>query len=109
MKKYALVILFFLLSEQAYSYDGWSKGNINAIRLQASRILITQENATNPGNCSNTDYLYMAHGDAAYLQNMYSALLTAYATNAKIQLALTGCSSGGTSGYPVITEVWVLR
>ncbi|MBQ4810691.1 hypothetical protein J8M20_05060 [Pseudoalteromonas luteoviolacea] len=108
MKKYALVILFFLLSEQAYSYDGWSKGSINNIRLQYARILITQENATNPGNCSNTEYLHMAQGEAVYLQNMYSAILTAYATKRPVQLALSGCSDGGKNGYPVITQVWVL-
>ncbi|KZN54485.1 hypothetical protein N474_01840 [Pseudoalteromonas luteoviolacea CPMOR-2] len=108
LKKLALAILFLLLSEQAFAYDGWSRGVIKEIRLQAGRILIIQENAANPGNCSNTDYINLHQGDAVHLKNMYSALLTAYATKSNVQLALTGCTGGGTTGYPVISEVWIL-
>lgn len=91
-------------AQMVYAYDGWSGGKIERIRIQSSRVLITQAGQKNPKNCANNDYLYLAQGDTPYQQNMYSALLTAYAAQKFVSLALKGCS---THGYPVISEVWI--
>ncbi|WP_299020024.1 hypothetical protein [uncultured Photobacterium sp.] len=102
MRKVLLVILS-VISFQVLAYDGWSAGKVEKIRIQSNRILITQQDASNPGNCPNTDYIYLSQGETAYHKNMISALLTAYATGNKVRLALLGCSGG----YPNISEVWV--
>jgi len=110
IKKLVIGIMFlsgFFFMKASIAYDGWSEGVINKIRYQPSRILVNQANATNPGSCTNTDYLYLQQGDTTYLKNFNAALLSAYAAGKTVSLALNGCSSGGTSGYPVISEVWV--
>lgn len=106
--KISIVILFAtFFTSLSYAYDGWSRGSIDKIRIQGSQILITQSDATNPGKCSNTDYLYLKQDEQMHNINMFSALLTAYATGAQVQLALNGCTGDGTNGYPFISEVWV--
>jgi len=91
-----------LIANSAYAYDGWSEGKIQTIRIQPTRILINQENATNPGNCPNTDYLYLPQSDSTYHKNMYSMVLTAYAANKTVMFALNGCHND----YPAISQVW---
>ncbi len=98
-----LAIIIFLFIFQVQAYDGWSTGKISKIRIQSARILIIQENATNPGDCSNTDYIHLSQGDSADLKNMFSSLLTAYAAGKTVSFALSGCSGG----YPKISEVWL--
>ncbi|WP_010380227.1 hypothetical protein [Pseudoalteromonas rubra] len=106
--KISIFILFAtFFTSLSYAYDGWSRGPIDKIRIQGSRILITQSGATNPGKCSNTDYLYLKQDEQTHNMNMFSALLMAYASGAQVQLALKGCTGGGTIGYPFISEVWV--
>lgn len=105
--KLLCLFLFLLFSIKSLAYDGWSIGSINQIRIQEGRMLIIQENANNPAQCSNTDYLYLTQGEKIYHKNMFSALLTAYATKAEVRLALEGCSEGGKNGYPIITQVWI--
>lgn len=91
-----------VLPSAALAYDGWSIGRITAIRYQAQRLLIWQENATNPGNCTTTNYLILNTSTAGFDQ-MSAALLTAHSTGGRVDLALTGC----TDGRPNITEVWL--
>lgn len=107
MFMYKLLSLILLFSSKASAYDGWSIGSINQIRIQEARMLIVQESADNPAQCSNTDYLYLTQGEQIHYKNMFSALLTAYATKAEVRLALKGCSEGGKNGYPVISQVWI--
>lgn len=104
MKKWLAIVAALVVTIPAYAYDGWSTGKISKIRIQGlhGRILVNQENASNPGGCLNTDYLIMATNDNSLSKEMYSALLTAYASGKEVGLALKGCSS-----YPVITEVWL--
>ena len=103
MKKIVFGLGLLLMSNTALSYDGWSEGTIRKIRIQESgRVLITQTGATNPGDCTNTDYLNLIINDSVAHKEMYSALLAAYAAGKTVSLALTGCSP-----YPVITEVWL--
>jgi len=102
-----IAVVGFVYSGAIFAYDGWSVGKISKIRYQSHRILVNQVNALNPGSCDNTGYLYLSQGDSTFLKNVNAALLTAYAANRPVSLALNGCSSGGTVGYPVISEVWV--
>lgn len=57
--------------------------------------------------CSNADYLYLEQSEKIHNKNMFSALLTAYASKAQVRLALKGCEGGGKNGYPVISQVWI--
>ena len=98
----ACVTIALVFCGSVWAYDGWSTGRILKIRYQNTELLITQEGATNPGSCSNTNYIYLNQGDAGYLKNMYAALLASYATGRPVSLALTGCNP-----YPVVTEVWI--
>jgi len=92
-----------IFSPLVWAYDGWSTGKVYQVRIQDGRVLINQVGALNPGKCPNTDYLYLPQGDSAYHKNMFSAVLTAYAANKTVMLALKGCANG----YPLISEVWV--
>lgn len=103
VSKLAICLMLSGLSLTASAYDGWSTGVIDKIRIQGSRVLINQSGATNPGNCSNTDYLHLDQSDSPYAKNMFAAVLTAYASGKRVSFALTGCQT-----YPRITEVWVL-
>lgn len=103
-------IIFFLFlasfSLNVLAIDGFSVGLISQVRVQASynRILIAQENSTNPGNCSKTDYLYLSANDDVLHRDMYSALLVAYSGSKETMLGLEGCSS---AGRPIIVDVWI--
>lgn len=91
-----------IIAPTTHAYDGWSRGKVTKIRIQSSRVLITQAGSTNPGNCEDASYLHLLQGDSAFHKNMYSAVLTAYAAGKTVRFALTGCQI-----HPVITEVWV--
>ena len=104
MKHFLLAVCFSSLSMQALAYDGWSDGEISRIRVQSNKILINQVSPSNPGECLKSDYIYLPQGEEAYHKNMFSTLLTAYATKQPVKLALKGCSP---NGYPVVSEVWV--
>lgn len=105
-----LAIIALLSPITAFAYDDWSKGAISSVRVQGNyeRVLLTQVNQTNPGGCSNSTYLYLQIEDTTSYDSMYSAILTGFAAKKEVHLALTGCSGVDKSGYPVITEVWVL-
>ena len=103
MKGIYFLMAIVIFSPLAWAYDGWSTGKIYQVRIQGSRVLINQVGAQNPGDCTNTDYLYLPQGETAYHKNMFSAVLTAYAANKDVMLALNGC----VNGYPLISEVWV--
>ncbi len=105
MKKSILVLFAILLTGNLFAYDGWSSGMITRIRIQETRILVNQENATNPGNCPSTDYLYLPQSDSAFHKNMYAALLTANTSGKQVNLALDGCSVS----FPAISEVWIVE
>jgi len=102
----SLIALFLIaISNISFAYDGWSSGKIEKIRIQDTRILITQTGAANPGDCSNTEYLYLELSDSVLSKSSYSAILSAYATGKEVSLALTDCLPE--VGYPVVTEVWL--
>ena len=111
MKKIITAILMLLSVSVFAGYDGWSEGTLSSVRVQGNyeRIMLRQEGQSNPGSCSDSTYLYLKMEDSTRYDSMYSAILTGYAAKKTVKLALTGCSNGGTSGYPVITEVWVLN
>ena len=99
------MILFpVILTGNLFAYDGWSVGKIETIRIQGNRVLITQENASNPGNCPNTDYLFLPQSESVFHKNMYAALLAANVSQKRVHLALSSCYTG----YPAISEVWLV-
>jgi len=97
------------LSLSVIAYDGWSGANkVASIRVySATQVLITMPGANNPKGCSDTSYIVLANADTESGKRQYSALLTAYASGKNVNLALTGCSGGGTDGYPLIEQVWL--
>ena len=104
-----LTLLISMVSWGAVAYDGWSGANkIASIRVYSeAKVYITMPDAENPKQCSNTNFLVLTNADTDVGKRQYSALLTAYASGKVVDLALTGCSSGGTSGYPMIEQVWL--
>lgn len=108
MKRLLFVVLFASSTALSAS-DGWSgKQTVSSIRAYAAgNILIQLPNALNPGGCQNTDYLMLPMDGSEARRNQYSAVLAAYMAQRSVTLALTGCSGGGTVGYPVIEQVWL--
>jgi len=107
--KIIITILITFISYGVLAYDGWSGPNkVASIRVYSSTtVLITMPGASNPKGCSDVSYIMLANADTESGKRQYSALLTAYAAGKNVNLALTGCSSGGTSGYPMIEQVWL--
>ncbi len=105
MKK--LIILIILFSNTTLAYDGWSIGKIDKLRYQAHATLITQIAASNPSGCDNTGYIALKEDGSDFTKREGAALLAAQMSGKSVSLALAGCYNGGTSGYPVVTEVWI--
>ena len=105
MKKLFVLILVF--SNTALAYDGWSIGKIVKLRYQGHATLISQISASNPGECDNTGYIALKEDGSDFTKRAGAALLAAQMSGRSVKLALTGCYNGETSGYPVITEVWI--
>src|SRR5512138_172181 len=103
MRKSILGLAMLMFTMHAHPYDGLSDGRVLAIRIQSYRILIVQQNATDPGSCGDSSYLILPQSDSVSHKNMYAALLSAYATQSAVRLALTGCSEA----FPVIEQVWL--
>jgi hypothetical protein len=101
-----LIFLAIILSNTSFATD-WSTGVIDKLRYQETRTLITQTDATNPGKCDNTSYIALKEDGTDFTKRKNSALLAAQMSGQKVSLALFGCLNGGTSGYPVISEVWI--
>ncbi len=107
--KILLTLLISMISWGVFAYDGWSGANkIGSIRVYSeAKVYITMPGAENPKECSSTNFLMLVNADTDVGKRQYSALLTAYASGKNVDLALTGCSNGGTSGYPLIEQVWL--
>lgn len=103
MNKIITAAALVAFSIPAQAYDGWSKGRITGIRIQSSQILVTQVDASNPGQCPDTTYIYVPMSDSVYHKNMYAALLAAHASQATVWLALEGC----VTGFAAVEQVWV--
>jgi hypothetical protein len=93
----------------AFAYDGWSGVHkVESVRVYSdSHVLITMPETSNPGGCESVQYLVLNNADTEAGKRMYSALLSAYAADKKVNLALTGCSGGGKLGWPMIVQVWL--
>ncbi len=102
MKKIISAISLLIVCGSSVAYDGWSTGKILEVRIQSERILIRQMNASNPGECPETNYIHLSQGETAYHKNMFATLLTAYAANKEVSLAISGCNGG----YPAVSQVW---
>ncbi|WP_298773839.1 hypothetical protein [uncultured Shewanella sp.] len=107
--KVIFTLLISMVSLGAFAYDGWSGANkVASIRVYSdTKVYITMPGAENPKECSSPNFLMLANADTDVGKRQYSALLTAYASGKAVDLALTGCSNGGTSGYPLIEQVWL--
>lgn len=107
--KLILGLIFLGFSSSIFAYDGWSGINkVASVRVYShSEVLITMPGAANPTGCSDTSYIVLRNADSEAGKRQYSALLTAYASGKSVDLALTGCSSGGTNGWPLIEQVWL--
>ena len=107
MNRIIVIFVFGLaLTLPGYAYDGWSTGTIKNVRLYSDQIYLQQNGSSNPGGCSSSSYIVLEDTNAQYDQ-FVAALITAASTQMIIQLALTGCSDGGTSGYPLIEQIWL--
>lgn len=102
--------LIFLSVSVCWASDGWSGiGTISAIRVYNDDfVLVQMPGALNPGSCSTTSYMKLPQepGNVAQIRQ-YTTLMSAYLNGKSVNLALTGCSSGGTEGFPVIEQVWL--
>lgn len=109
MKK-IITVAFVLLSLNVNAYDGWSgSGKVDSVRIYSEDIvMITMSTAANPGLCSDQSYLMLKEASTESGKRKYSALLTAYTAQKSVDLALSGCSAGGTTGVPVIDQVWLM-
>ena len=109
MRNLMVLMLAFFIPTVAMSYDGWSGTNqIGSIRVYSDElVLVTIPEAANPGGCSLTDYLSLANPETESGKRRYAAMLSAYVAGKSVSLALTGCSDGGISGYPLIEQVWL--
>ncbi len=65
--------------------------------------------AANPKGCLNTDYISLPQDGSEGRKKQYAVLLSAYMAQDTVNLAFSGCSGGGTSGYRVIDQVWLIR
>lgn len=107
--KLVLGIMFLSFSSFVSAYDGWSgAAKVASIRVYPNnQVLITMPGAANPKGCSDMSYIVLKNADTEAGKRQYSALLTAYASGKRVNLALTGCSGGGTTGWPLIEQVWL--
>jgi len=107
--KLVLGIIFLSFSSSVLAYDGWSGANkVTSVRVYPNdQVLITMPGAANPKGCSEMGYIVLRNADTEAGKRQYSALLTAYASGKKVNLALTDCSGGGTTGWPLIEQVWL--
>jgi len=107
MKYLTILIVFF--SSIAMGYDGFSGLNkIASVRIYPNdQVLVTMPGAANPGGCISTDYLSLLTPASESGKKSYSAILSAYIAGMPVTFALTGCSDGGTNGWPVIEQVWL--
>ncbi len=101
----ALMVLVFAVA--VFAYDGLSTGNVTDVRYQSSRTLVIQSGASNPGGCNSASYLYLAEDGSAFAKRANASISIAIVTGRETTFALTGCSDGGTTGFPIITEVWL--
>jgi len=107
--KHIFTMLGLFFSINCFAYDGWSGANkIASVRVYSnSVVLITMPRANNPKGCSNPSYLALKNIDTESGRRLYSAILAAYMSGKTVDLALTGCSGDGQSGYAVIEQVWL--
>lgn len=88
----ALIFAVFYSQQFAYAYDGTIVGKVTGIRYYDStysnRVLIQHDNMANPGNCSDTAYLFLSSTNTAFDQ-FNAALMTALASGLRAQLMLT--------------------
>ena len=110
MKKYHLslmVVVTCLSANVSFAYDGWSAGEIDEIRYQKSRTLITQFGATNPGQCSDHRYIMLREDGSDFAKRANAVLLAAQISGKTAKIILSGCSHGENTGYPVLSEVLI--
>lgn len=107
--KNVVLFLCLVMSTVVQAYDGWSGDyKIQSIRVySSSEVLITMPGAANPKGCDDTTYIALLNADTEFGKRQYSALLSAYMADKNVSLAFTGCTSGGTSGWRIIEQVWL--
>ncbi|NQZ08775.1 MAG: hypothetical protein HRT35_16590 [Algicola sp.] len=105
MKKLAVLFLTLCsISTSSHAYDGWvGAGKITSIRQQQTLTLIQMTNTSNPGKCTETQYI-MFRNDTAHADRFNATLMMAFASDKVVQLAVTGCAP-----WPVITEILVVK
>lgn len=101
-----VIVAVLSMSFAADAYDGWSEGTLKNMRYYGTQILIQQNNQANPGNCADSTYIVIKTSNSGF-EHLNAALLTAYAGGLNVNIALDGCSGGGTAGYGVIEQVWL--
>lgn len=105
-----IIAALLVTAYPALAYDGWSGAStVKSLRnYLANYVLVQMATAENPGQCSNTQYYYLPQDGTEERKRQYVPLLSAFHTGATVNLALSGCSAGALSGYPVIEQVWLI-
>jgi hypothetical protein len=111
-------VLFFpdsLLALPSANYD--SGAVINYIE-QSNRVLVKTNSMKNPSGCSDGSYYYLAQTGSEKERRYRQDLRDAYISYREYvlgispgvvfspKIGLSGCSDGGTAGYPVIYDIW---
>jgi len=112
MKKVFMVvslIAVLVFATIAFAYDGWSTGTIAGVRHRAGNVtLVIQNTPSNPCGCAGgTAYLQLNEDGSELAKRINADIAIAIATGKPISFEITGCSGGGTAGYPVITASWL--
>lgn len=60
----------------------------------------------NPDSCVGPGYLFISQS-APHFKEMYATVMAASATDKTVQVSYSGCSGGGTAGYPLVNQIAV--
>jgi hypothetical protein len=87
---------------------GWSSLVVTIVSYHTTTsglLYLNTSTNENPDGCSTPSTLLIS-GDTAY-KFVVATVMSAQSTGQAIQLYYSGCSGGGTTGYPLITSVAV--
>jgi hypothetical protein len=107
LRRLVMPVALALVTSAAHAV-GWGtiKVTITSYHTTTSGLLyLNTSNNQNPDSCSTPSPLLII-GDTTY-RLVVATVMAAQSTGQTVQLYYSGCSGGGTIGYPVITSVAV--
>ena len=106
LRRLVMPVALALVTSAAHAV-GWGtiKVTITSYHTTTSGLLfLNTSNNQNPDSCSSPGPLLIS-GDTQKF--VFATVMAAQSTGQTVQLYYSGCSGGGTIGYPVITSVAV--